>query len=112
MPLLPPWWPAPLDQWTRELRQHRAPVRLDRWIDDHPDEIAAYMKGFVRADAPRIKPWVESVYRLSPRRWLTKAEHERRKIIDNLPVERQRAICAAGRLLCRRTAGVLGLVDP
>jgi hypothetical protein len=101
MPPLPPWWPDPLDQWTRELRQHSAPVRLDRWIDDHPDEIAAYMKGFVRADAPRIKPWVESVYRLSPRRRLTKAERERRKIIDDLPVERQRLICAAGRLLWR-----------
>jgi hypothetical protein len=101
VPRPPPWWPDPLDQWARELREHGARVGLEGWMRDHPDEVAKFMKGFLRSDAPRVRPWVDTVYRLRPRTPLRIGAKQRREIIDNLPIENQRLICAAGRLLWR-----------
>jgi hypothetical protein len=99
----PPWWKEPLDQWARELRQH-AGVGLEDWIRQNPDGVEAFMSGFIRSDGPRVRPWVEPVYRVRPRRKVTKVGEQRRTTIDDLPVERQRLICAAGRLLWRAAA--------
>jgi hypothetical protein len=96
-----PWWPEPLDQWARELREHGGGGGLTRWIDEHPDEIEAFMKGFLRSDTPDAYLWAEPVYRLKPCVRLTPAQRRKRAIIDNLPVEKQRLICAAGRVLWR-----------
>jgi hypothetical protein len=104
MPRLPPWWPGPLAQWARELREHGAGVGLEKWMRDHPDEVAAFMKGFLRSDAPRVQPWAETVYRLRPKERLRAEAKRRRAIIDDLPIERRRLICAAGRLLWRGAA--------
>ena len=108
MPRPRPWWPDPLDQWARELSQHVHPALadLEGWIDGHPDEVAKIMRGFIKSDAPSMEPWAEPVYRLTPRVRLTKESRRRRKIIDDLPVEKQRLICAAGRLLWRTAASV------
>jgi hypothetical protein len=64
------------------------------------------MRGYIKSDAPRVERWAEPVYRLKPRRRLTKAERERRGVIDDLPVEKQRLVCAAGRLLWRAATSV------
>jgi hypothetical protein len=66
----------------------------------HEHEVAVFMRGFVRADGPKPRPWVEAVYRLTPRR-CDKAERRRREIIDDLPAGEQRLVCAAGRLIWR-----------
>jgi hypothetical protein len=72
-------------------------------MDGHPDAVAEFMWGFTRSDGPRLKPWVEPVYRLRPRGiLLTGSDEWRRGRIDGLESERQRLlICAAGRLLWR-----------
>jgi hypothetical protein len=121
MPRRRPFWEAALPQWARELNQHIYPARIDLedWIDGHPDEIAAFMRGFIRSDAPHIERWAEPVYRLAPRVRLTATtpqhvyylrltpeQKRQRAIIDDLPVEKQRLICAAGRLLWRTAASV------
>jgi hypothetical protein len=66
------------------------------WLDDHPDEVARFMACLIRSDGPDSRRWVEPVYRLRPRGFLSESARQR---IDNLSVERQRLICAAGRLL-------------
>jgi hypothetical protein len=92
----PPWWPDPLRQWARELRQHGAGDGLLKWLDDHPDEVARLMACLIRSDGPDSRRWVEPVYRLRPRGFLNEPARAR---IDDLSVERQKLICAAGRLL-------------
>src|SRR5271169_5404102 len=92
MPRPPPWWPEPLKQWARET--HAATPRagsLPKFLRDHPDEVRAFMKGFLRNDAPRVRKAADA-HRAPP------PEGER-AIIDDLPVEKRRQICAAGRLL-------------
>jgi hypothetical protein len=86
------------------LREHGARVGLEKWLEEHPTEVAAFMKGFLRSDAPPVQPWAESVHRLRPRTRLGAEAKKRRARIDDLPVERRRLICAAGRLLWRAAA--------
>jgi hypothetical protein len=99
MPRPRPWWPEPIEQWARELREHGGGGGLLKWLRDHPDKVAVFMSGFIRSDAPTAQRWVEPVYRLKPHERLTESARRRRRIIDDLSVEQQRLICAAGRLL-------------
>jgi hypothetical protein len=77
------------------------------------------MRGFIKSDAPRMEQWAEPVYRLAPRVRSTATtpqqvyyfrptpeQRRKRATIDTLPVEKQRLICAAGRLLWRAAASV------
>jgi hypothetical protein len=70
----------------------------------HPDEVARFMRGLVRGDAPKPARWTETLYRLKPRGQLTGAEERRREIIDNLPAGEQRLVNCAGRLMWRAAA--------
>jgi hypothetical protein len=82
-------------------------------MDEHPDEVAAFMWGFTRSDGPGVQPWVEPVYRLRPRGTLTEDDERRRNRIDCLDdVKQRRLICAAGRLLWRAAAAARTFRDP
>ena len=119
MPRPRPWWPEPLKEWARETRADRTlskPGSLPKYMRDHPDEIKAFMRGLIRSDAPRARPRAE-LCRPPPPEPLSEEEGRKRAIIDDLPVEKRRIICAAGRLLwvgftlhrIRRTLGVAAM---
>jgi hypothetical protein len=119
MPRPRPWWPEPLKEWARETRADRTlskPGSLPKYMRNHPDEIKAFMRGLIRSDAPRARPRAE-LCRPPPPEPLSEEEGRKRAIVDDLPVEKRRMICAAGRLLwvgftlhrIRRTLGVAAM---
>jgi len=96
-----PWWPEPLDEWARETHADRTVRKagsLPKFLREHRKEIDAFMRGFIRSDAPHVRPRADR-YRAPAPEPLSEDERLKRAIIDDLTVEKRRLICAAGRLL-------------
>jgi hypothetical protein len=111
----PPWWLAPFTEWVREVRfalssngRFEDDAALKLLIRLRRDEIAKLMRAFTSRAAPLTLPIVDSlrapfkqppydrVVSLLP---VLREEQRRRAILDDLPVERRRQICAAGQVL-------------
>jgi hypothetical protein len=111
----PPWWLAPFMEWVREVRF--ALTSNGRFEDDaalkllirlRHDEISKLIRAFTSRAAPPTlpiadtlrapfkQPPLDRVMVLLP---ILREEQRRRAILDNLPVEKRRQICAAGHVL-------------
>jgi hypothetical protein len=90
---------------------------LPKFLRDHQAEVAAFMRGFIKSDAPRARPTVEDWLRSPPLGPLPDDERRKRAIIDRLPAGQRRLICAAGHLLytgftLHRIGRKRGVADP
>lgn len=111
----PPEWLAPLQEWVREARfalmsnRHFDDAEALRLLmRDRGDEIARLMRGFRSGDVPAAlpsadasrapfkRPPLDRVLLLLP---ALRVELKRRAILDDLPDDKRREICAAGEVI-------------
>jgi hypothetical protein len=111
----PPWWVAPLMEWVREVRfalssngHFEDDAALKLLVRVRRDEIAKLMRAFTSRAAPPTLPIADSLRAPSKQPPLDRVmlllpslreQQRRRAILDDLPVDKRRQICAAGHVL-------------